>query len=514
MSEVSDKILVVDDEAVIRELMTDILTDEGFTVEAVPSAMAALEVLREHDDFVLLFTDIMMPQMDGIELIREARAIRPSMIPIVMTGYATLETARAAVKEGAYDYVLKPFSISEIKLAVSNALERYRLSRENARLRDLTGLFNISETIATIHNEKQLLKYVLEAALERVGAERGSLMLTTPDGKSLELAASIGLPAEMAHSSVAMKGSISGWVAENMRPLHIEDIRTNPDIEMKSHRFDDASFISVPLERKVSPDKWNRSRRANGDHRVLAVLNVNKKRNGAVFTEGDLKVLSIMANHASAALENVRLMKDVEQAHLSTLQSMALALEAKDPYTHGHSERVRNYSVMAAIKLGMAQEDVETLRLGSMLHDVGKIGVSDAILNKVEPLTSEEWEQIKRHPVIGYEVLEPVGFLTEAHLDLVRSHHERLDGSGYPDGLKGDEIDDRIRVIAVADTYDAMSGDRAYRKGLSPEMIVKELKRCSGDLLDGRVTQLFIDLMDSGEIERYAVYEPRSEDED
>ena len=124
------RILVVDDEAVIRELMGDILTEEGYPVEAAPNGRAALDLLKQFDDFVLLFTDIVMPEMDGIQLIREARLLKPSLIPIVMTGFATLETARAAVKEGAYDYVLKPFSLSEIKLAVSNALERYRGPRK------------------------------------------------------------------------------------------------------------------------------------------------------------------------------------------------------------------------------------------------------------------------------------------------------------------------------------------------------------------------------------------------
>ena len=163
---------------------------------------------------------------------------------------------------------------------------------------------------------------------------------------------------------------------------------------------------------------------------------------------------------------------------------------------------------MAAMKLGMSQRDVETLRLGAMLHDVGKIGVKDEILNKVERLSDDEWQQIKLHPVIGYDVLEPVGFLSKDHLSLIRSHHERIDGTGYPDGLSGDQLDDRVRVIAVADTYDAMSSNRAYRQGLSPDRVVTELKRCSGVGLDTRITDLFIGLIESGEIHRYETEEP------
>jgi response regulator RpfG family c-di-GMP phosphodiesterase len=510
MSGEPNKILIVDDEPVIRELMMDILSEEGYSVEAAPDALEALELLKEDRDFVLLFTDIMMPKMDGIELIREARRINPTLIPIVMTGYATLESARAAVKEGAYDYVLKPFSLSEIKIAVANALERYQLTNENTRLLELTELFNISENVATFHDERTLLDYVLKAALNRVGAERGSIMLVSPDGTSLDVAASIGVPEEAQRDRVQIGNGISGWVAEHGTALIVEDIGKNPDLKEISRQLKDASFISVPLQRKLSSDGAAAEPSSNGNNGVLAVLNVNRKQSGGHFTEGDLKILSIVANHTAIALENVRLIEDVKDAHLATLKSMTLVLEAKDPYTHGHSERVRNYSVMAALKLGMNAVDVETLRLGAMLHDVGKIGVSDTILNSVEKLTDEEWNQIKLHPVIGYDVLKPVGFLTKAHLRLVRSHHERLDGSGYPDGLTGDELDDLVRIIAVADTYDAMSSNRAYRRGISPEVIVEELKRCGGITLDAKVSALFVDLIQSGEIDEFARSEPGS----
>jgi response regulator RpfG family c-di-GMP phosphodiesterase len=502
----SGKILVVDDEAVIRELLTDLLTEEGYDVQSVGCGRTALNVLTEEDDFILLFTDIIMPEMDGLSLIREAHKVRPALIPIVMTGFATLETARAAVKEGVYDYVLKPFSLSEIKLAVTNAFERHRLTWENARLREITELFKISESVATIRDEERLLDFVLRASLDRVGAERGSLMLATDDGNALRVAKSMGIPVEDTRALVPMGHSISGWVAQNRQPLFVQDISKNPGVEEMSRRLRDASFISVPLERRLQRD--GKIQAASNLPQVLAVLNVTKKRDGGPFTEGDLKTLSIVANHASVALENLWLLRDIEKSHLSMLQSMALLLEAKDAYTHGHSERVRNYSVMAGLKLGFSLHDIETLRLGAALHDLGKIGVSDSVLNKVEQLTSEEWESIKRHPVIGYDVLSPTQFLTPEHLSLVRSHHERLDGSGYPDALHGEELSDLVRVLAVADSYDAMSSDRAYRTGMSPPEVVNELKRCGGDKLDRRISDLFIELIESGEIEQYENYEP------
>jgi len=494
-----DRILVVDDEAVIRSLMLDMLADEGYEVETAASGSEALDLLSDPGNFIVLFTDIQMPNMDGIELLREAKKVCPSLISIVMTGYATLDSARAAVKEGAYDYVLKPFSLSEIKLAVSNAFQRYNLERENARLREATELFNISEAIASIRDERQLLDFVLRAALERVQAARGSIMLTTPDGDALEVAASVGIPKENTRALVRVGTGISGWVVKNVRPLLVTDIQKNPEVAAVSRQLEDCSFVSVPLQRKTPPSKRVAAARGK-EPQVIAVLNVNQKRDGGRFTEADLKILSIIANHAAAALENVHLIEDLENAHLATLQSVALLLEAKDPYTHGHSERVRDYSVLAARRLGMSERQVSILRTAAALHDVGKIGVKDAVLNKAGKPTPDEWEQIKRHPVLGYEVLLPVKHLTEEHLDLVRGHHERMDGRGYPDGLHGEQLSPLIRVIVVADAYDAMASDRAYRPALSPKEIVEELEQGCDKQFDPKVARLFIDLIENEEL--------------
>lgn len=494
MGEVRPRILVVDDEPAIGALLRELLTQQGYAPTVCLRAEDALDHLRQGEErYALLFTDIKMPGMDGIELIRQARRIDSTLVPIVMTGYATLESARAAVREGAYDYVLKPFSVSEVVVAVKNALERQSLTIENARLRDLTELFKISESIAAIRQEHRLLDYVLRAALQRVGAERGSIMVLLED-RALHVAAGIGLPSEAHNGAIDLGQGIAGWVADNGIPLCVADIESEPDLAARSRGLSSRSFISLPLLRQ-----GGRRHNLLASH-VLAVLNVSQKSSGESFTEADLKVLNIIANHAAAALENVRLIEDIEQAHLATLKSMAYALEAKDPYTHGHSERVRNYALIAAERLGMNRNDIDTLRLGAMLHDVGKIGVPDTILNKKDPLSPLEWGYIKQHPLIGYDMLAPVSFLNEAHLAIVRSHHERMDGSGYPDGLSKDNLSEGVRIISVADAFDAMSGDRAYRTGMSTTDIIDELRRAAQSALDPRICNLFIDLIASGDL--------------
>lgn len=494
----ADKILVVDDEAIIRDLLSEVLLDDGYAVVTASDGPQALEILRGSHDFVILFTDIMMPEMDGIALVREARRVRPTIIPIVMTAYATLESARAAVKEGAYDYVLKPFSLSEIKLAVTNALERHRLANENARLLALTELFKISEHIATMHDEQRLLDFVLKATLERLNADRGSIMVVTDEGRALEIRASVGLPPEVVQHPIEVGKSIAGWVAQHGRPLLVRHINDNPEMAQMSRRLEEPSFVSVPLERKSPLDQGGQG--VQDDHNVVGVLNVCRKRDGSPFSEGDLKVLSIVANHAAAALQNVRLIRDIQASHISTIESMVLLLEARDPYTRHHSQRVRDLCVSIARMQGASPEDIEVLRLGATFHDIGKVGVPDGVLNKAGPLDESEWALIKKHPLIGYGVLEPVRFMKSPHLEVVRSHHERLDGTGYPDGLKGKEISPSVRIIAAADAYDAMSGDRAYRKALSPDQIVTELKQAAGSQLDAGVVKILIHLIETGKI--------------
>jgi response regulator RpfG family c-di-GMP phosphodiesterase len=486
-----ERILVVDDEIVIRDLMVDILSEEGYQVDTAPDAKTALKMLAGANGFVVLFTDIMMPEMDGISLIREARKILPNLVPIVMTGYATLETARAAVKEGAYDYVLKPFNLSEIKMAVNNALERCRLANENARLLEITELFKISESIASIREESRLLDFVLHAALERVKATRGSLMLMSDDGTRLEVARSVGLPDECLNATVEVGNSISGWVAKNVQPLLVEDIRQDPSMGQKSRQLKDASsFISVPLERKASMSEMSLTEAARPP--VIAVLNVTEKRDGLQFNEGDLKTLSIVANHAAAALENVRLIRAIEESQREIVFTLGEIVETRSRETGNHVKRVAEYSKVLGLKCGLSAAEAEILRLASPLHDVGKVGVPDAILNKPGRLTDQEFDVMKTHSMIGYDMLKVTkGVVLQAAGVIALQHHEKFDGNGYPRGLKGKEIHLFGRITGIADVFDALGVERVYKKAWELEKILEFFREERGKHFDPEILDVF-----------------------
>ena len=487
-----NRILVVDDEVVIRELMVDILSDEGYAIESAVNGKAALERLASGDEFVVLFTDIMMPEMDGIELIHEAKKLAPSLVPIVMTGYATLETARAAVKEGAYDYVLKPFNLSEIKMAVSNALERSRLQNENARLHEITELFHISESIAAIRDEGELLKYVLSAALERVDAVRGSLMLVSEDGKQLEVAHSIGLPEGMDRAVAEMGDSISGWVAEHVQPLLVPDIRDNAQVSQFSRQLPGHSFVSVPLERKGTNGNTKLGIETQHPH-VLAVLNVTDKRGGGSFVESDLKALSIVANHAAAALENVRLVQDLEEAQREIVFTLGAIVEMRSMETGNHVKRVAEYCKYLALKCGLSEAEGEILRLAAPLHDVGKVGIPDALLNKPGKLTAEEYDVVKTHAQLGYDMLKVSrGRVLRTAALVAREHHERFDGMGYPRGLRGTYTHIYGRITGIADVFDALGAQRSYKDAWELDRIVAYFREERGKHFDPELVDIFL----------------------
>ena len=194
------------------------------------------------------------------------------------------------------------------------------------------------------------------------------------------------------------------------------------------------------------------------------------------------------------ARQSFELYTRMRKIYLDTIRTLAATIDAKDPYTHGHSERVSHMAVQLAKKLDFVEPEIEYLEYAAILHDIGKIGIEDRILGKKDKLTEEEYEKIKEHPVIGANIVESIEFLKKSS-KAVLYHHERYDGKGYPHGLKGEEIPKAARLLAVVDAYDAMNSDRPYRKKLSEKDILNELERESGKQFDPIMVKLFISLL-------------------
>jgi HD-GYP domain-containing protein (c-di-GMP phosphodiesterase class II) len=235
------------------------------------------------------------------------------------------------------------------------------------------------------------------------------------------------------------------------------------------------------------------------DQKVIGGALLGNREPGVDFTARDLRRLAQAALLASGDLERIRLYKELKGLFIHSVHAFVSAIDAKDPYTHGHSERVTDYALKIGRVLEWAPEMLEALRMSAILHDVGKIGVSEVILSKPSALTSDEFSQIKRHPEIGAKIVGEIPQL-KATLSGILFHHERFDGQGYPRGLEGENIPVFGRLISVADAYDAMTSDRPYRHGLKKEKALQELLDHRGTQFDARMVTAFLQAHEQGAI--------------
>jgi HD-GYP domain-containing protein (c-di-GMP phosphodiesterase class II) len=230
----------------------------------------------------------------------------------------------------------------------------------------------------------------------------------------------------------------------------------------------------------------------------IGVVSFNVKQ---IFRRSELRLIISIAEQVNVVITNTDLYNELERFIVDMVKSLVQAIETKDTYTRGHSERVCRYSMLLAEEMALDKEQKTNLQWAAMLHDVGKIGITETILNKPGPLTADEYEQIKSHPAKGHAILAPLAPLTAA-LPGILHHHERYDGKGYPDGLKGEEIPLLGRIIAVPDTFDAITSNRAYREGSSVETALEILKSVAGSQLDAHIVEVFTGIIASEDVWR------------
>ncbi|MCD4650699.1 MAG: response regulator [Candidatus Cloacimonetes bacterium] len=326
----SGNLLIIDDDTELLMLMRDTLDFEGYNV-TVTDDPTQIHKVADIATIDALLTDINMPQMNGLDVLKNIHNINPEIPVIIITGNADLNNLQAAFRGGAYDYLKKPFNTDELLITVRKAVEKRRFMKE------LNSYYCLLE-------EKVIQK---------------TEQLTTANRK-------------------------------------------------------------------------------------------------------------------------------IEENLLATILAMINALEASDEYTRGHSERVTKLSLVLGKELGLSIEQLRVLRLGAVLHDIGKIGITHSILTKPSSLLPHEYQTMKEHPTIGHKILEPID-MENGVLDIIGQHHERIDGEGYPEGLKGDEISFLARIVAVADTYDAMTSDRPYRKKLARLVALEEIYNHRSVQFDVRV---------------------------
>jgi len=347
------------------------------------------------------------------------------------------------------------------------------------RVQQLSTLMELSSLVNSTLDTREIRRRAIEAATTLSNAETGSLLLIDQATGDLFFEVALGDKGDLLKEIRLAKGQgIAGWVAEHNEPVIIKDTQTDARFfrgaDQKS-TFSTRNMVCVPVTTK--------------DRRLGVLQAINKK--DGTFDDEDRDVLCALANQVGTAIENANLYSELKETFYGTAQALAETIEKRDPYTGGHTQRVMNYSLEIGKIMGLNDAEMEELKLAAILHDIGKIGVRDNILLKNDRLDREEAMQMNRHTEYGAEILEHVKKL-QYIIPGVRNHHEKYDGTGYPDKLKGEAIPMLARIIAVADTYDAMTTDRPYRKALSTQTAIDELIKFSGVQFDGEVAKCFI----------------------
>lgn len=393
--------------------------------------------------------------------------------------------------------VAEPFGLlllREIDDAEPKVLEAFRelattsidtfLEVELVRLRmeEMVALLEVGRVVSSTLDLRELLTKIMSTATKVMRCETSTVYLVDDHTNELYFHIVSGDPsvgAKLQEIRLPLGTGLAGWCAQNNKTVIVPDTEKDPRFFKgadKKSGFVTRSMICVPMRLK---------------DRVVGVLQVLNRTGEIPFNDHDLETLENVANQAVSAIENARLYENIQKVYLSTIEVLATAIDAKDPYTQGHSRRVTQYSVAIAEEMNLTTKEIENIRYAGLLHDVGKIGIKDSIIRKPGRLTDEEYAIIKMHPAIGAKILRPVDFLADK-IPGVLHHHEYFDGRGYPDHLTGQTIPLAGRIICVADAFDAMTTNRPYRKGLSVNTAVGELKKFSGKQFDPECVEAFL----------------------
>jgi len=348
------------------------------------------------------------------------------------------------------------------------------------RIKELSNLIKASEIINSSLEIDEILNSILKIILKEVKSEYSFLFII--EEKKLIPKTSIGISlSKIQENSFSIDQGVLGWIVQNKKPLIIDNY------EKEAYFYHSKEFVNLALKTLlIVPLKV--------ENKVVNILTLCNALDKPFYTKDNLKFILALANSASLAIKNSYLYKNLRQSFLDTITAFTKLIEAKDKYTSGHSQRVTEYSLLIAKKLNLSKEEMEMIKFCGLIHDIGKIGINESILQKPSKLTKNEYAEVKTHPVIGENVVKHVRFLKKG-LPIIRHHHERYDGKGYPDGLKGEKIPLLARIIAVADAFDAMTSDRPYRKAFSPQEAIEKLKENAGTQFDPQIVKIFIDAL-------------------
>lgn len=477
------RILILDDESGIIDSLSVVLRRHGYDFEGTTDPLYAIEKIRS-EDFDLLILDYLMEPIHGDKVVEQIREFNTDLYILLLTGHKDLapplETIKALAIQG---YCEKSDKFDQLILLIESGIKSISQMRTIKQFKD--GLNRILEAVPKIYQLQPIggiLEEILVEIMPFVNSDNAFILLD-----------------DINQISSTNNSIFRGIGRYNVQ---IEDLMEKIDPALMEH---------------IGYARTNKQvlKLANGV--ILPLLNEYLESIGVIFIESSdfeegIRLLEIFSTQAASAVNNAFLHSlvnvkneelgktydELKNRYLDTIEALRLTVDAKDVYTRGHSDRVAYYAAKIGQAFGLPEKELELLKTGGIFHDIGKIGTKDDILLKTERLDDDEYQTIKKHPLKGAHILSAVSMFREV-VPLVKCHHERVDGRGYPSGLKGDEIPFLAKIISVADAFDAMTSDRQYRSKLKLEEAKVQLQNGAGTQFDDKVVEVFLKLLDSFE---------------
>ncbi|HKB08601.1 MAG TPA: response regulator [Candidatus Polarisedimenticolia bacterium] len=479
--EAPGRLLVIDDDVSVRQFLVAALTEKGHSVAAAENGARGIEIFRAHPcDLVL--TDIRMPGMSGLEVLKTVKQLRPDAEVIVVTAHASLETAIQALRDGAYDLITKPLpELEALYRVVDRALEKRRLAEENRLLVGNLQSRNVelTETVARLAAVNEIGKAttglldtgglydsLVRLVAQHLKARRVSVLVSESDSDTMTLVASIGIPEEEGLKRTVRVGEgISGRVAATQSPLLVQDIeKTDLKTLRTGAKYSTASFMVTPLTVSY-PIRYQRRR--------VGVINVSDKHSGEPFTEQDLEFLSTLASQMAVAIENARLVEEMEGGYLAALVGVISSMEERSPESRGHSARVAELASAVARQMGLPEERVEILVRAAALHELGRLAARPEEQERSGGglYPGGEWFPVA---VMATErLLAPIASLRPAR-EIILHSADWFDAAPAPFGGDRPSIPVETRILAVCEDFIRLSsGDGPDSRRLAFETIRK-----------------------------------------
>jgi response regulator RpfG family c-di-GMP phosphodiesterase len=483
------KILVVDDNPEVINILGDFLGLNGCEIYKATCGREALKMLEKKDPEIVIL-DVQLPDLNGITLIDTIKVTKPTTAIIMATGYYDPNFVIDAMKKGASDFLLKPFELDKLMLVMMRVLRERKLLIENEsmmqnlsdkkkiehlnrelqkRIKELTTMYHISNRFNSINIFEDVYEKMVQIVGETLDVR--SCGYYVPDGDTNEL---------ILYTGHTKDGEPPGW---DWQRISVPEDLSGPARRKRKHVVKD-NRIYLPLVIQGEPIGF-----------IMTEAKMNGR--GSKSLENDAFFLRLIAEKASTQIENRMLYESLFENILHTLKSLIIAITKRDLYTEGHCKRVTGMSLALGERLGVSDYEKDVIKVVCPVHDLGKIGIPDSILLKPSRLSDEEYAIMQSHSVYGEEIMSRFEILAK-EARIIRHHHERYDGKGYPDRLAGQDIPVCSRIIAVCDAYDAMVTDRPYRKAMGMDEIVAEITRSGGSQFDPGIVEAFVDLVRDG----------------